>query len=137
MNALIENLKSKGLKVTPQRLAVYRMLSETNTHPNAETIHRMLKETHPSLSLATVYKTLHTLHQAGLTQILSMRDESFRHDADIRPHAHMICSECCNVYDLFAAHQMDKLHDELQEMTDFSIVSEQIYLYGICAACRK
>lgn len=58
MKETTQILREKGLKVTPQRIAVYNMLRSTTQHPNAETIYKTLEPANPTMSLATVYKTL-------------------------------------------------------------------------------
>ena len=67
-----ELLREKGFKVTPQRLAVYDVLSRTKAHPNAETIYNKLQPNYPTMSLATVYKTLDILSEIGLVQVLNV-----------------------------------------------------------------
>lgn len=137
MKALAEKLKSKGLKVTPQRLSIYNMLNQTVKHPSAETIHKALEPDNPSLSLATVYKTLIAFKEAGLIQAFNVGEESSRYDANSQPHPHIVCNGCHSVMDLPIAGQLESLRNELQAQTDFIILSEQLFFYGICKDCRK
>ena len=65
MKEIAQILREKGLKVTPQRIAVYNMLCNTKEHPDAETIYKTLEPTNPTMSLATVYKTLDFFKQLG------------------------------------------------------------------------
>ena len=53
--------KEKKLKLTPQRLAVYKYLMNTKEHPSAEVIYKAIQADFPTMSLATVYKALKTL----------------------------------------------------------------------------
>ena len=55
MKQFAEILKEKGLKVTPQRLAVYSALKNTKSHPSAEDIHKMLLTDNPSISLSLIH----------------------------------------------------------------------------------
>lgn len=128
-------LKSKNLKVTPQRLAIYSVLCNTTEHPSAETIYNALLETHPTMSLATVYKTLDTLKKSGLVQELNVGEDSFRYDATVASHPHMICNVCNRVYDLHT-NTLDSIISTLQPETDFQIESAQIFLYGTCSDCK-
>ena len=61
MDTIATIFKEKKLKLTPQRLAVYKYLISTKEHPSAETIYTALQPTYPTMSLATVYKALKTL----------------------------------------------------------------------------
>ena len=73
MKETAQMLREKGLKVTPQRIAVYNMLCHTVEHPNAEMIYKTLEPDHPTMSLATVYKTLDAFKHLGLVQELYYR----------------------------------------------------------------
>lgn len=135
MEQLAALLKSKQLKVTPQRLAIFGVLYNTVEHPSAETIYRALQATHPTMSLATVYKTLDTLKKADLIQELNVGEDSFRYDANIDSHPHMICTQCHQVSDLHT----DVLNDIMtraQAVTDFEIETEKIFFYGKCSSCK-
>ena len=130
-------LKEHGLKVTPQRLSIFRMLRNTHVHPSAETIYKALQEEHPTMSLATVYKTLDTFVQHGLVQQLNLGEDSYRYDADTSEHSHVQCTQCKGVIDLPPLQQVTGLRSEVQEATGFALSHEQLYFYGVCPACQK
>ncbi|NMA84698.1 MAG: transcriptional repressor [Epulopiscium sp.] len=136
MKEIADLLKVKGLKVTPQRIAIFHMLYNTAEHPSAEVIYKSLQETHPTMSLATVYKTLDALKKAELVQELNVGEDSFRYDAMIHSHPHVICMSCNMVHDLHTDILAD-LKGKVAHSTDFELVSEQIYFYGICPTCQK
>lgn len=135
MERLAEILKTKKLKVTPQRLAIYKVLYETTAHPTAEDIYNALKQTHPTMSLATVYKTLDALKKADLATELNVGDDSSRYDATVKSHPHMICLSCNKVMDL-ETDSLVKFKNAIQEETEFDIVSEKVYFYGTCKTCK-
>ncbi len=136
MEQLAEILKTKKLKVTPQRLAIYKVLYETTSHPTAEDIYTALRQTHPTMSLATVYKTLDALKKADLATELNIGDDSSRYDATIKSHPHMICLSCGKVLDLHTQ-SLQTFKENVQKETDFDIVSEKVYFYGTCTDCKK
>lgn len=136
MQKLAELLKAKKLKVTPQRLAIFNMLYNTTSHPSAETIYKSLQETHPTMSLATVYKTLDALQKAGLIQQLNVGEDSFRYDANVSSHPHVICLECNRVFDL-ESDILNDLRSKVASNTDFDLISEKVYLYGTCPECKE
>lgn len=135
MEKLAEILKSKKMKVTPQRLAIYKVLYETTAHPTAEEIYTALAKTHPTMSLATVYKTLDALKKADLASELNVGDDSSRYDATIKSHPHLICSQCGQVIDLHTT-ALESFKDQIQSETEFDIQSEKVYFYGICKLCK-
>ena len=136
MKETAQILREKGLKVTPQRIAVYNMLMNTYEHPNAEMIYKSLEPTNPTMSLATVYKTLDFFKQLGLVQELNVGEPSSRYDAVVQCHPHTVCKVCGKVEDL----HMEELTDVAKKLVpglDFEVEMEQLILYGKCSACRK
>lgn len=136
MEKLAGILKAKKLKVTPQRLAIYKVLYDTTSHPTAEDIYNALRQTHPTMSLATVYKTLDALKKADLATELNVGDDSSRYDATVKSHPHMICYTCGKVMDLLSD-TLEGFKKSIQEETDFEIVSEKVYFYGTCKDCKQ
>ena len=128
-------LRAKGLKVTPQRIAIYTMLSHTDEHPNAEMIYRALEPTNPTLSLATVYKTLDFFKASGLVQELNIGEASTRYDAIVTRHPHAVCTCCGKVVDL-PEDTFGELRQQATQFTDFLLESEQIIFYGKCPDCK-
>jgi len=136
MKQIAELLKEKGLKVTPQRIAIYSALASTKSHPSAETIHHMIVSDNPSISLATVYKTLDSFTKAGLIKELSLSFDYSNYDADISNHQHIVCRNCDKVFDVY--YTPDKsMRKKVEEETGFTIDDEQIVFYGICPECQK
>lgn len=130
-------LKEHGLKVTPQRLSIFKMLRNTQSHPNAEAIYKALQEEHPTMSLATVYKTVDTFVQCGLVQQLNVGEDSYRYDADTSEHSHIKCTVCGQVSDLPMLTHVAALRQEVQDVTGFTLSHEQLYFYGICTSCQE
>ena len=136
MKEIAQILREKGLKVTPQRIAVYNMLMNTYEHPNAEMIYKTLEPTNPTMSLATVYKTLDFFKQLGLVQELNVGEPSSRYDAVVQCHPHTVCKVCGKVEDLHME-QLTEVAKKLVPELDFDVEMEQLILYGTCGACRK
>lgn len=135
MQELAKKLREKKLKVTPQRLAIFKMLSETKSHPSAEIIYKTLEPDHPTMSLATVYKTLDALKKNALIQEINVGENSFRYDANTAPHPHIICLGCGAVEDLNSG-ALDHLPTLIEKDTEYEIVFHQVYLYGRCKKCQ-
>jgi Fur family peroxide stress response transcriptional regulator len=135
-NKITGFLREKGFKVTPQRLAIYKVLANTKANPSAEMIFNELQPHYPTMSLATVYKTVDILREIGLVQMLNAGEDSFRYDADTSLHPHVRCLRCGRVDDL---HQVNthEFVDKVSEMTDYKLTGQQFYFYGVCPACQK
>lgn len=134
-NMITALLREKGFKVTPQRLAIYKVLANTKAHPSAEMIFNQLQPHYPTMSLATVYKTVEILKEIGLIQVLNAGEDSFRYDADTSLHPHVRCLQCGRVDDL---HNIDSSEfiDEVAQKTPYRLTGQQFYFYGICPNCQ-
>lgn len=136
MNNITAIFKEKKLKLTPQRIAVYKYLKSTNEHPSAETIYKSLQTEYPTMSLATVYKTLKTLVEVHLIQELNVGEGNFRYDEKINPHSHIQCLNCGKVNDIKKI-SFENLNEQIKSYTDYEVLSNQVYFYGICSLCKK
>lgn len=134
-NRVTTLLREKGFKVTPQRLAIYKVLANSKAHPSAEMIFQQLQPYYPTMSLATVYKTVEILKEIGLIQVLNAGEDSFRYDADTSMHPHIRCLQCGRVDDL---HDIDiaAFVGEVADKTLYRLAGQQFYFYGYCPACQ-
>ncbi len=136
-----EELKSKlreeGHRLTPQRLALLRLLSVARGHPSAANLHEQMKEQFPTTSLATVYKTLATLKDMGEVLELGFSDDDNRYDGrKPYPHPHLVCVRCRKIVDL----DMDAvrgLERDVAELSDYHIVDWRLDFYGVCPDCQS
>lgn len=136
MDTIVAIFKEKKLKLTPQRLAVYKYLMSTKEHPSAEAIYKALQPDYPTMSLATVYKALKTLVEVDLIQEINVGEGNFRYDGTITPHPHVQCIHCGKVEDL-DNFDLSYLNKEANKHTKFNIISNQVYFYGVCENCKE
>ncbi|MCD2347282.1 transcriptional regulator PerR [Clostridium guangxiense] len=136
MNSITETFKEKKLKLTPQRIAVYKYLQSTTEHPSAETIYKALQEDYPTMSLATVYKSLKTLVEVNLIQELNVGEGNFRYDANILSHPHIQCLVCGKVDDIRDL-SFEELNQKVASYTEYEVMSNQVYFYGMCKKCKS
>ncbi|MHC4777142.1 MAG: Fur family transcriptional regulator [Planctomycetota bacterium] len=92
--------KEAGLRLTNQRLALYRLLSNREDHPDAETLHRELMEEFPRTSRDTVYRALAEFERMGLVVRLPLSGGGRRFDPRPRGHHHQVCVRCGEIRDL-------------------------------------
>ena len=135
MNNITAIFKEKKLKLTPQRLAVYKYLMSTSEHPSAEVIYKAIQEDFPTMSLATVYKALKTLVEVGLVQELNVGEGNFRYDGNADSHPHIQCVSCGSVDDLMNL-SFEHLNSEVEKNSDYKVLSNQTYFYGLCKDCQ-
>ena len=133
---LIKKLHSKGYKVTPQRLAICKLLLSSKDHPSADQIYQEVKKQYPTISLATVYFTLDLLKDLGLVQELGFSDRSSRYDPNISPHINIICPKCGKIYDYEAAN-VKKLWSQIVAEMSFTPLRQRLDIYTLCDKCSK
>ncbi|MGG7076765.1 Fur family transcriptional regulator [Clostridium sardiniense] len=135
MDNITAIFKEKKLKLTPQRLAVYKYLMSTKEHPSAEVIYKAIQTDFPTMSLATVYKALKTLVEVDLIQELNVGEGNFRYDGNVGSHPHIQCINCGRVDDLLNL-SFDHLNSEVEKNSEYKILSNQTYFYGLCKDCQ-
>lgn len=91
--------RKKGLKLTHQRLQIYRELASTSDHPDAIMIHRRVRKQMPTVSLDTVYRNLRLLEKRGLISLVGKSSDRLRFDAELYPHHHFACVSCGKIRD--------------------------------------
>ncbi len=99
-DTIIQTLKAKGLRVTPQRFSVYANLLAREDHPTAEILLQDLNEDTPTLSQATVYLSLKTLRDVGLIREVLLEEGVCRYDANVNHHHHFCCTKCGEIEDI-------------------------------------
>lgn len=130
-----EQCRERGLRRTPQRLAVYRALARDPGHPSAEEVHRRLRREMPSLSLATVYRTLDSLAREGFARRLGGGGGGARFDADPQAHQHLVCRACGRLTDVRYG-PLSALEVPRGEIDGFLAEAIEIRIIGLCRRCR-
>lgn len=133
---LVAKLRSSGVKVTPQRLAVCEIVLSSKEHPTADQIHEKAKKKHPTMSLATVYQTLHLLSQIGLLHELGFNDCISRYDPDTSPHINIVCIKCGKIHD-YKAESVGRLWSKIIEELGFEPIGQRIDIYRHCDSCER
>jgi Fur family peroxide stress response transcriptional regulator len=127
--------RESGLKVTPQRVAIYRELVGTDRHPSAEMLYERLKPIMPTLSFDTVNRTLLTFSQIGAAFIVEGSGDSRRFDAGLEKHQHFKCVKCKRIVD-FHHEPFDEIELPSAVAGKFTVLKKTVYLEGICDVCK-
>jgi Fur family peroxide stress response transcriptional regulator len=134
-DAIIRKFRDHGHKITPQRIAVVKILSKSEGHPSVETIHAQIKEDFPTMSLATVYRTVLLIKSFGEVLELGFPDGSNRYDGNRpNPHPHVICIKCKKIVDP-DLDNLEEMQKEVALETNFKILSHRLDFFGICSIC--
>ncbi len=137
---MMEDLRSLGLKLTPQRRAIVEQFACDPTHPTAQELFDRLHRDFPSMSFATVYNTLDALTTANLAGTLRIDGHAARFDPNRLPHNHAVCDSCGRIVDIPAESLAPSAEAEasVRDTADgFHVRTvEQVYR-GICGACAR
>jgi len=136
LNQMLKRLRSQNFRITPQRLAILRVLAASTGHPTAEMVYEEVRTDFPTTSLATIYKTVSLLKELGEILELGFTDGSNRYDGSKPfPHPHVICTQCKRIIDPDLSSLRD-LTREVMEETGFHIITHRLDFFGICLECR-
>lgn len=131
-----EICRKNGVKLTHQRLEIFKEIVVAKDHPDAENLFKKVKKRLPTVSLDTVYRTLWLLSDLGLITKLGTSQESTRFDANLQKHHHFICSKCGYTRDFYANELNDLVLPD--EVNDFGeIIETHIEVRGICRNCTN
>jgi Fur family transcriptional regulator, peroxide stress response regulator len=123
-----------GLRLTPQRLEIFRELAMAVDHPSAEELHKRLLRKYPTMSLDTVYRTLGTFTQHGFVHKVETAESQGRFEVRRTRHHHLICSRCKEIADFsWADFDAAKLPEEITSWGH--VENRNAVIYGICRKC--
>jgi Fur family peroxide stress response transcriptional regulator len=129
-----ETLKRSGIRITPQRLEIFRAVADSREHPDAETVFKIVRKKVPSMSLDTVYRTLRMLDDLGLIKTVNTRSIEKHFDGNLRPHHHFVCRICGSLTD-FYSDELEKLNIPASAMEIGNAEEMKIEITGICSNC--
>lgn len=137
LQRMTEALKEAGCRITPQRLAVLRVLAEGGEHPSVEAIHERVKQDFPTTSLATIYKIVTLLKDLGQVLELGFAQWGSRYDGiKPYPHPHVICVRCGAIADPEFG-DMERMAKEMAQMSGYRITHHRLDFFGLCPRCQK
>jgi Fe2+ or Zn2+ uptake regulation protein len=137
MNSLYTEILNIGLKVTPQRLAILKLLKNNQNHPTAEEVYNELLKEYPAISLTTVYNTLSRFVEAGVIKELNIDPSKMRFDTCMDSHDHFHCRVCNNVYNVNFDEQVAADNPQNKKSVDGHQVDKvSVNLEGVCKYCE-
>lgn len=130
---LTQIFRARGLKITPQRQTIFRVLHDSTVHPTAEAVFDTVRSEMPAISLRTVYQTLNDLAAMGEIQAIDLGTGSARFDPHTGPHHHLVCDVCGRVQDVEAEFPGVTVPDAAA--FGFTVDATEIVFRGRCRDC--
>jgi Fur family peroxide stress response transcriptional regulator len=136
MAIFYQRAKKNGLKITPQRTAIYQELLKAKDHPSADIIYKRIVQKIPNISFDTVNRTLLTFSKIGITNIVEGYGQPKRYDPDLDPHHHFRCIQCNRIID-FHNKNYDNIAVPEEINKQFTVINKKVVIEGLCNKCRK
>jgi len=134
--ALVARLREQECRLTPQRIALLRILASSDGHPSAAQLYDQLHAQFPTTSPGTIYKTLNLLKDLDEVLELGFSDDDRRYDGNKPyPHPHLICVRCRKIIDPELSLAQD-LVQQVAEKSGYQIISHRLDFYGVCPECQ-
>ncbi len=130
----MQRCRGYGLKVTPQRLAIYRKLLASSEHPSADAVYKKIVQKYPTMSFDTVNRTLLTFADIGVIDTVESHSGAKRYDTDIAPHHHLHCIRCGAIID-FCDSDLDAIAIPERIIRNFTVLGKRVIIRGICPQC--
>lgn len=126
--------RDEGIKLTHQRMEIFREVAQTGDHPDAEQVFQRVRDRMPTVSLDTVYRTLWLLNDLGLVATLGSRRERTRFDANLHSHHHFVCGKCGDTRD-FYSDELDNIKPPDSVSSFGQIETMHVEVRGLCRQC--
>ncbi len=129
---VVSKLKERGLRVTPQRVAILQAICKLKNHPKAEHIIQYAQKNHPNIAVGTVYKVLDSLVEHGLIERVKTDGDTMRYDPVLDRHHHLYCEESDRIED-YEDSELDALildHFQKKGIPHFHIKDIKLQITG-------
>jgi Fe2+ or Zn2+ uptake regulation protein len=134
VDELTTRFREEGLRVTPQRQAIFRILYGVDSHPTVETLFEAARREMPTISRKTVYQTVHDLESMGEVELLDVGTGSIRVDPNVEhAHQHLVCTRCGTVRDVLV--EVGDLRVPSRYRREFTVVAVEVVFRGVCDDC--
>ena len=132
----VNRCRQAKLKVTPQRIAIFRQLIKSENHPSADNVFKSIKAELPHISFDTVNRTLQTFSEIGIVDIVESFSGAKRFDPNYKDHHHIHCIKCGNIIDFYNdGYDMLEIPESLKQK--YNILSKRVVLNVICNKCKS
>lgn len=136
VDELTSLFRDRGLRVTPQRQAIFRLLHGDDTHPTVESLYERARGDMPTISRKTVYQTVHDLQALGEVDVLDLGTGTLRVDPNVEvAHHHLVCTECGRIRDVPVTFHGVRLPARYRR--DFRVDAVEVIFRGRCDACAS
>lgn len=127
--------RQANLKVTPQRIAIFKQLIKSENHPSADNVFKSIRSELPHISFDTVNRTLQTFSEIGIIDIVESYSGARRFDPNFKDHHHIHCIKCGDIID-FYNDKFDSIEIPESLKNKYNVITKRVVLNVICDKCK-
>jgi Fur family ferric uptake transcriptional regulator len=131
---VMELLRSRGLRMTPQRRAIVSEVLRTQGHIAPADVARRVQSEMPGVNASTVYRTLGLLEEVGVLRHSHLETGAEYHKTEEARHVHLTCQRCGRD-DVLAIEEADALGELIHRHHGFVADLTHFAITGLCAGC--
>ncbi len=132
----VPQLRSRGYRVTPQRMAILHVLRHSGKHLSPRDVYKLAKMDLPRLTEPTVYRTLGFLAKNGLARLSQSSSGHLRYELAKDEHHHIVCRICGD--EIEVDHQLlESLYSKMESTSGYKRIDSHVTFFGICPECQK
>ena len=135
-NQYIPQLRSRGFRMTPQRMAILHILHHTDGHISPTEVYERASQDIPGLTEATVYRTLEFLAQNSLVRSAHMGSGHLVYEIAKHDHHHLVCRKCGAEVQIDHA-PLEGVYAELESSSGFRFIDSHMTFFGVCPECQN
>lgn len=134
----LDYLRTRGQRVTRERLALFDEIFSQHKHINAEELLASMQSRGLKISRATVYRNLDLLVESGLARKQRLGRDRFlyEHVHGGQHHDHLVCTGCGRVVE-FVSPGIVALQAEICRAHGFVPSHHTLQISGLCNACAS
>ena len=136
MEMILDKLRDKNLKITPQRVAILKFLNQ-KLHPTIDEIYSDVKKDFVSISLATIYKNLNILKEEDIVFEVNTQNSKIKYDLNLTPHIHKYCPKCNSLEDIFLNDVIENCNSKFSKFLGEDVLKSDILITAICKKCAN
>jgi Fur family ferric uptake transcriptional regulator len=131
---LLDALRRRGLRMTPQRRAIVSEVMRARGHISPAAIARKVQGDMPGVNPSTIYRTLALLEEVGVLQHSHVEAGAEYHRAEEAHHVHLTCRNC-GQDDELSIDEANRLQGLIRRHHGFVADLTHFAITGLCRDC--
>lgn len=134
---IASQIRERGYRLTPQRIAIVSILHDTGGHLLPVEIFRKAEAVLPGITEPTVYRTLDFLVENNFVSVTHTGGGRLEYELAVHRHEHhhLVCASCGITQEL-AHEQLMPISQHLEQLTGFRLTENHITFLGLCPRCK-